>query len=254
MFCLKVLMQGVLAIFLLVVLPVQAEEWKHEFTPYVWMSDLKTTAGAGGSAASATSDMDFFDDLLPLVDAGWMHMYEGRKGNLSIMNEVVYMKVSEGVSATGPLAFVSASVKGVFEQGTVDLMAGYTPDNSNTTFYGGLRYIFLGLDVDTSVSVVPPGAVVKSNGQRSENWIDPVIGVRQIMPINEHMVATLKVDVGGGLDSKFSSISTLGIKYALSDTLNLLAGYRYARIDKDDSDILFDQTAKGLLVGVGFEF
>src|SRR5690606_14749886 len=161
----------------------RAEEWKHEFTPYAWMSDLKTTAG--GANVSATSDIDFFDDLLPLVDAGWMHMYEARQNNLSLMNEVVYMKISEGVSDSGPLGFVSTSVKGVYEQGLVDLFGGYTPNHGNTIFFGGLRYIFLDVDVDASVSVIPPGTVVKASGQRDEHWVDPVIGVRHIIPLTD---------------------------------------------------------------------
>jgi len=230
----------------------KAEEWKHEFTPYAWMSDIKTTAG--GANASATSEMDFFDDVLPLVDAGWMHMYEARQNNVSFMNEVVYMKISEGVSDNGPLGFVSATVKGVLEQGLVDLFGGYTPNNSNTTFYGGLRYIFLDVSVDASVSVIPPGAVVNATGQRDEDWIDPVIGVRHIIPFTDKLASTIKVDVGGGLDSEFSSVATLDVKYAMTDNLNLLAAYRYARIDKDDSELLFDQTSKGFLIGVGFEF
>jgi len=230
----------------------RAEEWKHEFTPYAWMSDLKTTAG--GANVSATSDIDFFDDLLPLVDAGWMHMYEARQNNLSLMNEVVYMKISEGVSDSGPLGFVSTSVKGVYEQGLVDLFGGYTPNHGNTTFFGGLRYIFLDVDVDASVSVIPPGTVVKASGQRDEHWVDPVIGVRHIIPLTDKLTSTIKVDVGGGLDSEFSSVTTLDVKYAMTDSVKLMAGYRYARIDKDDSELLFDQTLKGFLIGVGFEF
>lgn len=230
----------------------QANEWKQEFTPYAWMSDIKTTAG--GTSTSATSDMNFFDDVLPIVDAAWMHMYEARQDNLSFMNEVVYMKLSEGVSDGGPLGFVSASVKGVYEQGLVDLFGGYTPNNGHTTFYGGLRYIFLDVDVDASASVIPGGAVVNASGQRDEEWVDPVIGVRQIIPFSDKLVATVKVDVGGGLDSEFSSVSTVGIKYTMTDTMNLITAYRYARIDKDDSDFLFDQTSKGFLVGVGLQF
>lgn len=240
------------AVILAVIPAVQAEEWKHEFTPYVWMSDIKTTAG--GANASATSDMDFFDDILPIVDAGWMHMYEARQDKLSFMNEVVYMKLSEGISDGGPLGFVSASVKGVYEQGLVDLFGAYTPNNGNTTFFGGLRYIFLDIDVDASVSVIPVGAVVNASGQRDEEWIDPVVGIRQIIPFSDKLVGSIKVDVGGGLDSEFSSVSTMGVKYAMADNINLMAAYRYARIDKDDSELLFDQTSKGFLVGVGFEF
>lgn len=233
--------------------PVYAE-WQQEFTPYAWMTDLKTTAG--NSNVSATSEMDFADDLLPMVDMAWMHMYEVRQDNWSIINEVVYMKLSEDVSGskTGPLGFVTANASAdvVFKQGLIDVFAGYTPDHSQTTFFGGLRYITF--DADASFQAGVPSGSLAGSGGHKEEWVDPVIGVRYVTPFSEKMLGTAQIDIGGGLDSEFSSVATIGIKYAMFDTINLRAAYRYARIDKDDSDVLFDQTSKGFLVGVGFEF
>lgn len=240
-----------LGLFIAVVLPAQADEWQNTFTPYLWMANMKITAGS--DAFSATSEQDFFDDVLPLTDAGWMSMFEARKGNWSVMNDIQYMKISDSARASGPLGFMGANLEAVFAQGLIDLMVGYTADHSQTTWYTGLRYIFLDVSVDMDITAPPAGSVAKG-GNRYEYWVDPVIGVRHTIPFNEQFSATIQMDVGGGLDSEFSSVSTATLNYALSDSATLRAGYRYGRIDKDDSELLFDDTIDGFLVAVGFVF
>lgn len=240
------------AFLLAAVLPAHAEDWQVTFTPYVWASDIETTAG--GSRVAATSKIDF-DDVLPIVDAAWMSMLEARKGNWSLMNDTVYMKLSEGASVHSDLDFVSgANLSASFQQATVDMMAGYTPDNSHTTFFTGLRYNYLKISTKTNIVTPLPAGSFSRNGSRNEDWIDPVIGVRQVFPLGTALSATAQVDVGGGYDSEFSSVSTVSLNYAVSDSVKLRAGYRYARIDKDDDELLFDQTAKGVLIGAQFAF
>lgn len=251
MFNKKSLLVSTLALAFASVLPAQADDWQHTFTPYVWAADMKVSVGG-----TPQSELDFFDDILPIVDAGWMSMYEARKNNWSFMNDIVYMKLSDGISATksGPLGFLTANAaaSGVLQQTTLDLLAGYTPDNSQTTVYAGLRYILL--EVDASfMAAIPVGTLARS-GHRDEDWVDPVIGVRHVIPLDEKMSITVQVDAGGGAYSEFSSVDTLTFNYAVSEDLTLRAGYRYARIDKDDDDLVFDQTSQGVLVGAAFSF
>lgn len=233
------------------VAPVQADEWQHTFAPYVWSADMKVKVGG-----TPQSELDFFDDILPIVDAGWMSMYEAKKGEWSFINDIVYMKLSDGISATksGPLGFLTANAaaSGVLQQTTLDLLAGYTPDSSHTTFYTGLRYVLLEVDASFKV-VVPPGTFARS-GHRDEDWVDPVIGIRHVIPLGEKTSVTLQADVGGGIASEFSSIETATFNYKVSDDLTLRAGYRYARIDKDDDDLVFDQTSRGILAAAAFTF
>lgn len=96
------------SIALLLTVPLSAHaEWKQEFTPYLWMVNIKTTAG--GSGHRTTSELNFANDLLPILDAGWMHMYEARQDNWSIMNDVLYMKVSDRVSKSKSLGSLTAN-------------------------------------------------------------------------------------------------------------------------------------------------
>lgn len=261
---------GLAALLLVAVTPARAE-WQYEFTPYGWATDIITTAGSGKGDA-ATAEMDI-NDVLDMVDASWMSMFEARNGNWSIMNDIVYMKLSDSMSAsgshTGRLGFATVKTELEtdiqFEQGTADLMLGYTPDNTQTTVYGGLRYNYLSAKVDVQLDITTDigkrerfersrSRSLSASGSRDEDWIDPVIGVRHIMPFTDKLDGFVQVDVGGGVDSEFSSLATAGVTYAFSDDVNLRLAYRYARIDKDDNELLFDQTADGVLLGVGFKF
>lgn len=134
----------------------------------------------------------------------------------------------------------------------MDLMVGYTPDNSHTTFYSGLRYIWL--DAKAKFEVEEPTGSFARNGQRDEDWVDPVIGVRQVFPLSKQWSATVQTDVGIGIKSKFSSIDTATFDYAVSDRFSVRAGYRYARIDMDKKNLLFDQTLGGFLLAARFSF
>lgn len=231
----------------------RAADWQYEFTPYIWMTDLQTQAGRTPTGQALPRVDTDFDSLLDYVDAGWMSMFEARKGNWSILNDVTYMQLGAKSGTTGSLGFISAAASVEFEQLMVDVMAGYTPDNSHTTVYGGLRYIWLDADLGLSIAT-PAGSFLDTDHQRDEDWFDPVIGVRHIVPFNEQLKLVVQADVGGGYDSEFSSMSTITLNYAVSEDMTLRGGYRYARVDKDDRDLLFDQTAQGFLLAAGFKF
>jgi len=127
-------------------------------------------------------------------------------------------------------------------------------DGSATTIFSGLRYSRIDAEADaTVITPLPVGSLARSSS-RDEDWIDPVVGVRHVFPLAKSWTATVQADIGGGLDSEFSSMNTATIDYQFSETLKLSGGYRYARIDKDDDDLLFEQTAKGLLLGLSFNF
>lgn len=163
------------AVFVFAAPLLRAETWQFTFTPYIWATDLEVTAGS--SRVATTSQIEF-DELLPLTDAAWMSMFEAKYGNWSVMNDTVYTKVSDGASAHSQLDFVSgAKLAAVFEQSTVDLFAGYTPDNSNTTFFGGVRYIALDVSADATITTALPVGTLAGKGSRDVDWVDAVIGV-----------------------------------------------------------------------------
>lgn len=234
-------------------LPTQAEEWQYEFTPYIWGSSLDITAGKDGS--DHTVDEIQFHDIYDMLDAGWMSMFEARKGNWSVMNDIIWMKLSDGGSKQlGPLAGTTLNANLKTQEGSLDLVAGYTPDNSHTTFFAGLRYFYLLADVSASLAPPIPGAFVEAGTKQQFNWTTPLVGVRQIMPITDKFSAVGQIDVGGTMADEFSSAATLRIKYDITDTLNTSLGYRYVRIRMNSDNVLFDQTAKGFMATVGFKF
>jgi hypothetical protein len=99
---------------------------------------------------------------------------------------------------------------------TSDRVPGLTLD-----VYGGGRYSYLELDLDTA------GA---ASASESKDWVDPIVGARVGVHFSEHVFLLFAGDVGGfgvGSDFAWSVTGLFGYKWQ-SGTIEwaILAGYK----------------------------
>jgi len=240
----KKMMLAILLIHL--ALPVSAEEeWQINWTPYLWAADLSADMDFGNGPVG--TDLDF-EDIVDKLEGAYMHYLEFRRGRWGIANEIIYLNISD--SKNGPIAGIT-EVEADLKQSVIDLVATYhTGRNENTMLYGGLRYINLEVEADTT-SVLPP-LNLELDGDK--DWTNLLFGIRQVFPLTDKWGLVAKGDIASDFDDEQSYIISLGADYDMTELLDLKIGYRYAEIEYEDSDVKLDETIDGVFVGLSFNW
>ncbi|MCP4333217.1 MAG: hypothetical protein GY785_11225 [Gammaproteobacteria bacterium] len=221
------------------------EEWQLNWTPYLWAANMSVDIDFG--AGPISTDLDF-DDIVDKLEAGFMHYLEFKKGRWGIANEIIYLNIAD--SKDGPIAgFAEADVD--LKQHVIDLVGTYYAGaDENTMIYGGVRYINLDLEIETTSNLTP----LNQELDGGNDWTNLVVGVRQTVPINDQWRFIAKGDIASDFGDELSSVITLGARYDVSELLDIKFGYRYALIEYEDSDFEFDQTIEGVFAGLGFNW
>ncbi len=233
--------------------------WEFEVTPYLLAAGLNGTAGARGIQADVDAS---FSDIWDNLDIGLMGLFTAEKGPWTFGFDGIYFEVGDQASktATGPQGQVSVSgAVEVSSSITVlqpSLMYRILDDRTRVDLLGALRYTRLSLDLDVKIAatdppLVPPGAGLNFSG--SDSWIDAVVGARVIHPISDRWSLLGYTDVGaGGSDLTYQFIA--GANWTLNERLTAKAGYRYVHWDYEDGGVVWDISASGPYLGLGFAF
>lgn len=234
----------------------EGEGWQYEFTPYLLMAGLDGTVGVQGH----TTDIDAsFSDLLDSLEAGFMGLFEARKGPWMLGLEGVYMQLgSDGAfDITGPGGVVSVGGR-VDVDSTMTIWQGSVgyrvlDDITKLDLIGAVRYMDLDVDIGVSATVAPPPFSGARSASGSDSWTDLVVGLRAVHPVSEKVALAGYVDLGaGGSDLAYQLIA--GINWTLSETFIVKAGYRYLYWDYEDGGTVWDLAASGPYLGLGIRF
>ena len=235
-----------------------SDDWRFEFTPYVFFTGLDGTIGIRG----VKGDIDVgFSDLEPYITLANMGVFEADKGRWIFAFEGIYVKLEDsGTRVFDPVGSITISVKQdmhqVIYQGTV----GYrmVDDRTKVDVFGAARYTKLSLDVsvaDTSLGPILPGGSFSIDG--TQRWTDPVIGVRVLHALNEHWALLGLVDVGGfgvngDIDRTYQGIA--GVNWQFSKHFSGKAGYRYLYQNYQNDGFVWDVVMQGPYVALGIQF
>ncbi|MCU0975034.1 MAG: hypothetical protein MUC71_01815 [Steroidobacteraceae bacterium] len=224
----------------------QADEWQHEFAPYLWATGMDGTAGVGPVEASVDVG---FSDILDNLEMAFLGTYRASKGPLSLTMDVVYMGLGETVR--GPGGLVTADID--MDQTALEGTAGWALTEQFVLF-GGLRYVDLSVDVQART---PQGDLGAASG--SESWVDPIVGARYTIPFNDQWSLALRGDIGGfGIGSDFAWQAAAAVRWQASPRVGVLAAYRYVDMDYEDGSgagfFKYDMSISGPALGVVFTF
>ena len=226
------------------------DRWEHTVAIYAIAAAIDGDAGVGNVTAAVDVS---FGDILDNLDGAAMLAYRAERGPWAVYADLNWMNLKADKGGLGPAGGTRAEAE--LDQFVGEVGGGYAL-NERLDVYGGLRY----WDVDADVTVAtgaPPGITL--SGSLSEDWIDPVVGLRYTWPLSEawHLVA--KGDIGGfGVGSDFSWSVVAAAGWALSEHATLMFGLRYIGVDYENGSganrFLMDLTEGGPAAAFAWRF
>ena len=255
--------------------PAPPDKWTFAVRPYLWAPGISGTlkydippSGGGG----ATVDLASY--ILQNLNFALMLSAEARKGDWSVLTDVVYLDVEsddsevKSVSFAGPGGRVDVSAGA--DVGTKVNLSGFEWElagaytvarggNSSLDVLAGFRY--LGIEAETdwqlSGSITGPGAgqSFASSGSVSDRvdlW-DAIIGIRGSVGLGDSRWAIpYYLDVGTGT-SAMTWQGAAGIEYRFHwGDLQLM--YRHLYYDLKGDKLLQNVSLSGPALGVNFRF
>ena len=226
---------------------VDTSPWSYEFEPYLLISSMSGTAKVG---RTPTLEIDMnFGDILEQLDIGAMAHFEAHhESGWGLWLDYGFMDLSSDL--TGPVGGVTDV--GI-RQGILEVFGMYRQDVANgyIDYLAGVRW--WDNDIDASHSALPLAANVE------EDWVDLVVGARWTTPINESWNFSVNGTVGG-LGSDISLSGAVGVKYVISDLLDLDLQYKALWADYESGTkgqqgyFAYDVTTYGPIIGLNFKF
>ncbi|MGH8054915.1 MAG: hypothetical protein ACREP4_13455 [Stenotrophomonas sp.] len=220
-----------------------ADGWRFQATPYVWMSGMDGQVRPFRNAPMANVDKSF-SELMDSLDAAAFITGTARRGNFVLQADVSHASTSD--STPLPMG-IAANVN--VRQTSATVTAGYawmTTERTGIDLMGGLRY----WDINAAVNVA---GVVSARSDSS--FVDPIAAVRWRQSLAPRWSSVAYVDVGGfgvGSDATWQVLALAN--YQASDQLFLSMGYRHLRVDYRDRGKRLDLAMSGPMLGVTYRF
>ena len=224
-----------------------SDGWEYSIAPYIWLPSLSGQAGIAG----VVSDVDMATgDILEDLDIAGTFAFTAKKGKWGYFVDLEYLQLSTKDSIpAGPISQVETG----FKQFRLEACVSYEIHRSEQALvdlYGGLQYTYNHLDIDFENR---GGGKLGESG--SEEWLDPVIGVKMRYDLNEKWFLNLVGEVGGfGVSSDLTWQAMAGVGYNINDCWALIAGYRHLYIDYENGDFLYDLDTSGIMIGGVYNF
>lgn len=218
------------------------DELSFDISPYFWATAINGDVDVE-DLPSARLDMDF-SDVWDDFESGAAAFLTVRKGPWLAMADFSYLKMEDDRQLL--MMSVSSEIDTTLASLAVGRrIAGDMGAPAMDAFIGG-RYNRYDVDIEIS----PLGSA-----SRTEEWVDPIVGVNLSVPFSKRISAGVLADIGGfgvGSDLAWEAMPVIG--FSLSDMIMLRAGYRWLDVDYDKDDLLIDTMTQGWLAGLGFRF
>jgi hypothetical protein len=254
----RCLMMVILGLLSCLIAPLSAEtasakdgEWAFQLAPYAWL------AGQNGKVASipgfppADVDIDFYDDILGNLNGAVMLVGEARKGRLGVMVDLAYTDIEFEEKTVNPLLYKFTSTTESWMVTTAGFYRLVEKDRAFLDGFAGIRY----WNVDTKLSI-SGGMLGKRKKSHKEDWVDPLVGLKGLMPIGESKfyVSGFGLIGGFGAGSDFMWDVNVNLGYQWTPAIATTIGYRYLDVDYDNGDFLYDVAQDGLVMGLSWRF
>jgi hypothetical protein len=228
-------------------------DWKFSIEPYLQATSISGDASVGRVAGVAV-DVGFSDILENLKMAGMLHFEAHHNNGWGLIFDYGFMDLGAdaGLRFGGVL---DASVR----QGILELLASRRIGDAagNLEVLAGVRW----WDNKIGASLDPAIWSGSLSVAASEEWLDPVVGLRWTGDFANRWQLRLRGDVGGfGISSDSSWSASVTTLYTMSDRFVLELGYRALDVDYsndkagNEGAFAYDTTTHGPLLGLVITF
>jgi hypothetical protein len=116
--------------------------------------------------------------------------------------------------------------------------------------YAGARAYWVDKEVD-----IDPGSTVGLTLDSSDEWIDPIVGLRGELHVGDHWSFILEGDVGGfGVGSDLSWHLLGSVTYHFTRHFGIAAGWKILDVDYEEDDFIWDMQMSGPFLALVFSF
>jgi hypothetical protein len=229
--------------------------WELVIAPYFFIPKISGDVTIRGIPAYVYIPIS--DLLRDLNFSGQVHL-EAWKGRWGLFFDTIYMNLSanaEGALVRGDAGLQQWAVEfgGLYRFGRWPLGKNEKTALTMEALVGGRYWNTLAtLDLDTR-----RGPIVDTSGRKE--WIDPFVGGRVRLDLNDKFSVSLRGDVGGfDVGSKFTYNAVGLVGYNISRVVSIWLGYRVAGVDYESGSgfnkFKYDVTYYGPITGIVFRF
>ena len=176
-------------------------DWRFTITPYAF---LPVSTQGSSTVAGSTVDLDLdFSEALELLDFALSVRGEAWKGKWGIISDfyIVELEIDSSVGLPGP-GGGSADIDVNIDQKWVSLLGAYRFAEGSTgkglryawDVSGGVRWNSIEQQVDASVAIGPGGQTSLGG---TEDWLEPMLGIRLTYEISERWTLAGRAEFGG---------------------------------------------------------
>jgi hypothetical protein len=228
-----------------------ADRWEFQLAPYSWLAGQEGTVATLPGLPAADIEVDFWDDVLGNINGALMLVGEARKGRYGVVMDIVYNDIESKDSTPGPLF---SSIKLNNTMWIVSAGGFYRLVEQQRGFLdliGGVRY----WSVDTELTI-RAGLLPGRKLSEQEDWVDPLVGFKGLVPIGNSKFFVNGAVVIGGFDvgSEFMWDANINLGYQWTKGFATTLGYRYLDVDYEHGDFLYDVAQQGPVLGLLFRF
>jgi len=234
-------------------------QWKFTVIPFMWATTIDSKVTVGGYDVETRTS---FSDIWQNLNGAMMIRLEAQKGKFGLFLEPQYSKIKvDGTFVRQRHANLPAIPRDLtltYEQWTVEGGGFYQAGKWRVgedkdqwvvvDVLAGARYWSIKVDLDTSTIINP---------DRSNSWVDPIIGARLNADLSRKVMLNLRADIGGfGVGSDFSWNGLAAIGYRFTENITGLLGYRalYVNYKSGTSRARYEETLHGPIMGLAFTF
>ena len=181
----------------------QAQDWNYTASLYLFAAETET--GIGDRSATLS-----FSEALENLDGTFMGTFTAENGQWGLTLDYMMTDIAFDNATSGPAyGGLSTSVRTQILTGYLSYQLHET-ETLRTDLLAGARWY----DTNTTLTL-QPGTSPGTSRSLSDNWTDPVIGLRTKFSLNDRWSGTAVADFGGWEDRETWQV-LLTADYALS--------------------------------------